>query len=224
MGQKPDPEASGRCRTLRASCARSGGDRARPVHVRRRRLVRRGSLLHLPRASDRPISGGLARAHGRRVGRRACRPVRATRVRMMLPGADSQPVDQPGTLVSPTRIAPAITIIRHQLRNASSTVDVACADHRVRGLQVSRRRCPLPCSSPISRRASSSAVRPLLPLSSELRFGTNSGTTPPQTVGRESACRSSTSCRPASGPPPEPKQQPPARGPLGDKPAVCPEP
>jgi hypothetical protein len=54
-----------------------------------------------------------------------------------------------------------------------------------------------PSSSPISGRTASSGLRPRPPISSELRFGMNSGATPAPTLGREGACRSRHSWRPA---------------------------
>ena len=55
-------------------------------------------------------------------------------------------------------------------------------------------------SSPISRRAASSAIRLRLPIGSEFRFGMNSGTAPAPMVRSEGACRSPHSCRRASAP------------------------
>ena len=73
-------------------------------------------------------------------------------------------------------------------------------DYRAGG--IGRCRAPwvqLPSYSPISRRAASSGLRPRLPLSSELRFGMNSGAASAPTVQPEGACRSPHLCQRANG-------------------------
>jgi hypothetical protein len=100
------------------------------------------------------------------------------------------------TISAPSRPATA-TAVGHIGSHASAVGGKCLHQHegRARGARSKRRRIRQSRDAPRG-----SGLRPRLPISSELRFGMNSGATPRRPWGREGACQSPDSGRPASAP------------------------
>ena len=84
------------------------------------------------------------------------------------------------------------------LADKGSHASAAGAYTRPKATQVSTRPSRASRLSPISRPAASSAVRPRLPIRPEFRLARTRVRRPRRRCGREGACRSPDSCRPAS--------------------------